>query len=167
MSYVNLLDIIYPVGSIYRTSSDISPSASIGGTWEKVSSADTPVANSYQIKAEKDGKWHIHIIQVGELVNVNFFTQGRKLAPWESIKLASNIPKAKSTNSEFSYEGIAIYQDQPTSYGRLYIDNDSELWITNKSGTTSGEWWAGMLTYPSSQVPVNNNNPVYMWKRLS
>lgn len=35
-NFVNLLDIIYPVGSIYFSTSSISPASSIGGTWTKI-----------------------------------------------------------------------------------------------------------------------------------
>ena len=35
-NFVNLLDIIYPVGSIYITTNATSPANSIGGTWEKI-----------------------------------------------------------------------------------------------------------------------------------
>ena len=33
-NFVNLLDIIYPVGSVYITFNTISPASSVGGTWE-------------------------------------------------------------------------------------------------------------------------------------
>lgn len=36
MSYINLLDIIYPVGSIYFSNEDTSPSEIIGGIWYKL-----------------------------------------------------------------------------------------------------------------------------------
>lgn len=35
-NFVNLLDIIYPVNSIYITASGISPATSIGGTWTQI-----------------------------------------------------------------------------------------------------------------------------------
>mgnify|MGYP004569235843 CR=1 FL=1 len=35
-NYVNLLDIIYPVGSIYVTTNATSPSNIVGGTWSKI-----------------------------------------------------------------------------------------------------------------------------------
>lgn len=35
-NFVNLMDIIYPVGSIYITTNATSPADSIGGTWEQI-----------------------------------------------------------------------------------------------------------------------------------
>lgn len=51
-NFVNLLDIIYPVGSVYITFSDVSPANSVGGSWEKIdgkflqSSSETDSLNS-------------------------------------------------------------------------------------------------------------------------
>mgnify|MGYP006957391741 FL=1 len=36
-NFVNLMDVIYPVNSIYMSYSSTSPAASIGGTWSSVS----------------------------------------------------------------------------------------------------------------------------------
>ena len=38
-SFVNLLDIIYPINSIYITNSTTSPASTIGGTWASVTGA--------------------------------------------------------------------------------------------------------------------------------
>ena len=35
-NFVNLLDIVYPVGSIYQSMSATSPADSVGGTWTKI-----------------------------------------------------------------------------------------------------------------------------------
>lgn len=36
MSYINLLDILYPIGSLYFSTIDESPAKVIGGTWTKI-----------------------------------------------------------------------------------------------------------------------------------
>lgn len=35
-NFVNLLDIVYPIGSVYITFSDVSPVDSVGGTWSQI-----------------------------------------------------------------------------------------------------------------------------------
>ena len=37
-NYVNLMDIVYPVGSVFISNTSISPADSIGGTWTKLDS---------------------------------------------------------------------------------------------------------------------------------
>ena len=38
-NFVNLLDIIYPVGSMYFSVNNVSPASSVGGTWEQIKDA--------------------------------------------------------------------------------------------------------------------------------
>ena len=35
-NYVNLLDIVYPVGSVFISNTSVSPASTIGGTWTKL-----------------------------------------------------------------------------------------------------------------------------------
>ena len=37
-NYVNLMDIVYPVGSVFISNNSVSPADSIGGTWTKLDS---------------------------------------------------------------------------------------------------------------------------------
>lgn len=82
-NFVNLLDIIYPVGSMYFSISDISPVDSVGGTWEQIK--DTVLAasgDSYAGPADKyDGKkyilcqqmpFHTHEVDIADVNAVNF-----------------------------------------------------------------------------------------------
>lgn len=47
-NFVNLLDIIYPVGSMYFSVSSVSPADSVGGTWEQIQDAVLAASgNSY------------------------------------------------------------------------------------------------------------------------
>lgn len=43
-NYVNLMDIVYPIGSVFISNTSISPANSIGGTWTKLDS-DTFICN--------------------------------------------------------------------------------------------------------------------------
>lgn len=77
-NFVNLLDIIYPVGSLYFSITDVSPANRIGGTWEQIK--DTVLAasgNSYAGPAGSyDGEkyilyrqmpFHNHELQIADI----------------------------------------------------------------------------------------------------
>ena len=39
MAWINLLDVVYPVGSLYFTNNATSPAAIVGGSWTKIEEA--------------------------------------------------------------------------------------------------------------------------------
>lgn len=39
MSWINILNVIYPVGSIYCSTTNVSPASSIGGSWTQIENA--------------------------------------------------------------------------------------------------------------------------------
>ena len=61
-NFVNLMDIVYPVGSIYQSMNATSPASSIGGTWTQLKTflygADT---------AKKTGGEATHTLTIGEM----------------------------------------------------------------------------------------------------
>lgn len=46
-NFVNLLDIIYPIGSVYITFSSVSPATSIGGTWSQITNKGFTCCKGY------------------------------------------------------------------------------------------------------------------------
>lgn len=58
MSYINLLDVFYPIGSLYFSTIDTSPASFIGGQWIKISDdtmigAGNGYSGSHTITAEQ------------------------------------------------------------------------------------------------------------------
>lgn len=69
-NFVNLLDIIYPVGSLYFSTSSTSPASSVGGTWTQIKDANIAATGdkfakeyigSYKIN-KKQIPHHAHVI---------------------------------------------------------------------------------------------------------
>ena len=48
-NFVNLMDVIYPVGSIYLSTAATSPAASIGGTWTKIENCTLAQVETYMV----------------------------------------------------------------------------------------------------------------------
>lgn len=68
-NFVNFMDVIYPIGSIYITTNNISPADSIGGAWTKIKTflygADT---------AQETGGEATHALTVDEMPKYNHRT---------------------------------------------------------------------------------------------
>ena len=65
-NFVNLLDIVYPVGSMYFSATDTSPASAIGGTWEQIKDAVLAASgDSYAGAVDKyNGEKHILYYQM-------------------------------------------------------------------------------------------------------
>lgn len=61
-NFVNLLDIIYPVGSVYITATENSPVDSIGGTWVEIKDKVLLDRTGEDCLAEKGSMTHKHVL---------------------------------------------------------------------------------------------------------
>lgn len=66
MAFINLLTAMYPVGSIYLSTTSTSPSSTIGGTWTQVKGATLAAtgSNSFAGAASYGGSLKISINQI-------------------------------------------------------------------------------------------------------
>lgn len=95
---VNIMDIIYPVGSIYETmDSSFNPSESFGGTWERikgkvlvgVDESDSTFRSSKLTGGEKS-----HTLTINEMPSHNHTigrSDGSNLTSWATSAGAGNI----------------------------------------------------------------------------
>ena len=64
-NFVNLLDIVYPVGSVYITVNNVSPANAVGGTWEKIEDRFLKGASSTQNPSDVGGSEnHYHKVMM-------------------------------------------------------------------------------------------------------
>lgn len=65
-TWVNLMDAVYPVGSIYLSVSSTSPSSTIGGTWTQIKGAVLAAygANSFASSGNYGGSLKISVSQM-------------------------------------------------------------------------------------------------------
>lgn len=65
MSWINLLDVIYPVGSLYFSTASGSPASSVGGTWTQVKGATIAAVGSNNVTvANYNGSLKISVEQI-------------------------------------------------------------------------------------------------------
>lgn len=98
-NFVNLLDIVYPVGSIYQSMNATSPASSIGGTWTKIKTflygADT---------ANQTGGEATHTLTINEMPShghgiVVAVINGGNAAQYRTL-FATNSPAWNSGNPD-------------------------------------------------------------------
>ena len=68
MAYVNLLQVVYPVGSLYLSSSATSPASIIGGIWSAITGRVLRANNTYGTggaDSESINFDHTHLQQLG------------------------------------------------------------------------------------------------------
>ena len=121
-NYVNLLDVVYPVGSVFISNNSISPADSIGGTWVQLEEGsficqgapeETGGANSITLTINQMPS-HSHNLYWGSAKsdgNVDIYWGGNAVA------------KAPSTTwSGFSYPGASTHPISNAG-GKTPIDN--------------------------------------------
>lgn len=88
-NYVNLLDIVYPVGSVFISNNSVSPADSIGGTWTKLDSDtficcgtpnETGGANSIRLTTDQMPSHNHQLAGFGEWTTGTHYTNYIKIA---------------------------------------------------------------------------------------
>lgn len=66
MAFINMLEIVYPVGSVYISTVSTSPAGFIGGTWEQIKGATLAATggNSFAGAASYGGSLKISVNQI-------------------------------------------------------------------------------------------------------
>jgi hypothetical protein len=156
VAWKNLLEFVYPVGSVYFSTVNDSPVKSIGGTWQVISGLNLGLpTKSYG---------YDNGFEAFQLGNVVFFT-GFGVGPWEisdSVYHNDSLPESDGAN------GGAIYsQDSDKSVWCRY-DADGNLVFENKNSSDTTNWYYGTLIYKTvPESAVTNNLGIYAWKRTA
>lgn len=116
-NFVNLLDIVYPVGSIYQTMSATSPADFIGGTWTKINTflygADT---------TNQTGGEATHTLTIDEMPNhhhklwVSTWASGLGGSSVTCSNIASNYLSSNDNQGNFTGGGQRTTTCHPTQH---------------------------------------------------
>lgn len=137
----NLINLVYPVGSIYMSVNNVSPQTFLGGTWEQIkdrfllSAGDTYSSGSIGGEAN-------HTLTTEELASHNH--------GWSKRYMMVSNPGAVFAINDSNFDAIAATDNAITDGGVFATPN--------------------FIEYTGSNRPHNNMPPyltVYMWKRIS
>lgn len=171
---VNIIDKVYPVGSIYMSVVNNSPANFIGGTWVALNEGRVLIGANSTYTAGKTGGEFTHKITVAELPKHNHSA---------STASAGAHTHTASTNSTGGHaHNYVCYKTAEAVYnvgGGSHIMNVGSTLATTSAGTHSHTVTIASADAHTHTVTVNNtgsgsamNNmqpylAVYMWKRTA
>ena len=177
-----LLESIYPIGSIYISVNNISPASFLGGSWTSIGAGKTLVGvdtNDTDFNTvEKTGGEKTHILTVNEMPSHNHtiahtHTRGNmEIYGWFPTLLypdGNNVGSNATGGGAFSRAGtksLYMSKNDYANYNSYYYDFYASR---NWTGSTSEPSNANSGNQGSGQAH-NNLQPyitVYMWKRTN
>ena len=142
MAYINLLEIVYPVGSVYISTSATSPAEIIGGSWTKIEGA------ALRSCSKTDEIGYIgsdtHTLTIAEIP-----------AHTHEFKTTVNgVQRAVSSNT-VSNAGYA--------WSNIFTGDDQIYYRTQGSNSNGTNWMGGSEAHSIVQRSYN----VYIYYRIS
>lgn len=174
MAYVNLLDVIYPVGSLYCSYNSTSPATIIGGTWESVY---FDLVNKATILTEEVGgnSPTPYQVQLGDLLFRSGFYHALyndntdiTFAAW--YYLQDNSPIYLPQKMKF-FEGLRSTADGGNVLRLRQGANDSsQLWFENRGSSNQGTWGTDIGIGVTENLPDKTKREMeglYCWRRTA
>lgn len=140
LSSTEILNVVYPVGSLYWSVNPTNPSSLFGGSWEQIKDKFVlAVGDTYKIGSS--GGEATHVLTVNEMPSHNHAQ--REVSADKNINVHVNNHKAGRTT------------------GTTWLNHDCDGWVTNKQVVE---------TINTGGSQAHNNMPPYMtaycWKRI-
>ena len=156
----DLVNLIYPVGSIYMSVNNVSPSVFLGGEWEALANGRTLIAANEEYPAGTTGGEASHTLTVDEMPS-HAHTRG-----------TMNITGGGLWNDSSTYKDFgtrltgAFYARGTNKWGNgSTVDEDNSTVEFDASRS-----WTGETSYVGSGAAHNVMQPymaVYMWRRTA
>lgn len=136
---VSLIDIIHPIGSVFFSTVDSSPTAVFGGTWERIAT----------------GRFIAGVGTGTDGTTSRMVTMGESGGEYVHTLVASEIPSHYHTlNENLHRDNVTV---EPTDiYAGQFKDIDHNWYASTRTGSVGGD------------KPHNNTPPafgLYMWRR--
>ena len=159
----NLIDIVYPIGSIYMSMNDVSPAAFLGGTWERIQDRFLLSAGSSYAVGSTGGEAS-HTLSVAE-TPAHTHTRGTMniTGTITMHDAGASVPRSNISNLSGVFYGTAL-----SNYGSTNVGSGA----TSYGGISfnASRSWTGATSSVGGNAAHNNMPPylaVYMWKRTS
>ena len=169
MAFVNLLEIVYPIGSLYFSTSSTSPAEVIGGQWEQISDSFYPE----YLKSDSD--WVNNWISANKefrtkMVNGAVFHYGRSdgnfNVPADAYTPLTTLERYHRSKYQIPFvchNVGGVYGEQSNMIEPISGSDSGQVKIYRKNGNSD------LFTQYSVAYPANINgvNRTYIWKRVA
>lgn len=163
-SFVNLLDVVYPVGSVYYSFSSTSPATLFGGTWDSISGSflyPSTTANKTGGSAKHNHHWFVnYVTYYGVPVEWQNNTNDSILQSYDMTSL-----NGKSLYSNWEAD-VANYNVSRTSGNSIWTHNKN-YGISGSRNTCDRPTW---VCYKNATTDASTLPPYitcYCWKRTA
>lgn len=168
-TFINLLEVVYPVGSYYITTSSISPAASFGGTWNCVNDSfypETLKSTTSKTSLRNDLEYALSYTRNG-IEFVSAASYGQKTLPsnddyfivktftGEKVPAIVMVPAATPLGGEWNKISSAWC-------GASSSNKPQNFSLYTKA--TGVNYWALSAAYPLSYSSLTKS---YIWKRTA
>lgn len=149
-TFVNLAEVIYPVGAVYQSFSSTSPAAMFGGAWEKITGKFLYANNS---TATGGSAKHQHTYGLQTLMYYGL------------MGCFSSNENTSLQLSQYSSDNVLTYQDgleDKVGTNRVFTNKNAGTGFLDNTGSIYKH--VGTTTYESTLPPYQS---CYTWKRIA
>lgn len=182
---VSILNLVYPIGSIYMSVANVSPATFIGGTWEALNEGRVLIGANSTYKAGSTGGEFTHTLSVKEMPSHDHTWSGTTSSNGSHGHTASSNSTGAHTHSlggrVHAFNGSDADNASHLGYKNVHnfygMGNDTTAsagahshTITVNSNGAHTHTYSGTTSSNGSSNAHNNMQPylsVYMWKRVS
>lgn len=147
-----IVDLIYPIGSIYMSVNTASPETLFGGTWERIKDTFLLAAGSTYEAGSTGGEIN-HTLTEEEIPNIHDQLQFRR-SQTGSCNIVSCYPELTGNGNAFAYE-----------------EKSGDTWGYGLDAVAKANLQTDIITLDFGGGQPHNNMPpyltVYMWKRTA
>ena len=166
-TWTNILDLVYPVGSIYQSVNSSSPASLFGGTWTKY--ADNSVLSARKGSVTIDKNLNVSFCQGNYSLNCwDIVTQGAVVVTESEVD--SYIGKDSTNNLLTGWVGSLNGDSYSrSSVGSLisYNPNQKKVYEENLTVNSTSKYRLKLFAVKPSTQTTMYIKPVYIWKRTA